>query len=156
MAQPVPAIYCRLPSGARLGVGGRALALLVGLAGLAPLVAGAWLEPAPQGFGTHTQLGMAACQFQRRSGLPCPTCGVTTSLAHFVRGHWLASVWCQPLGWVLSLAAAGMAVGGMYEAVTGRPVHRLGAVVPVEYPLWGLLILAMLAWAWKMLLVIWR
>ena len=54
--------------------------------------------PDPRGFGTHEQLGGGPCGFREWLGRPCPTCGVTTSVSHLVRGD-VASSWsAQPLG----------------------------------------------------------
>lgn len=35
---------------------------------------------------SHQTLGMPACNFQRLAGMPCPSCGMTTSFALLVRG----------------------------------------------------------------------
>ena len=51
------------------------------------------LQPYEQGeplrMGTHQQLGLPECNFKALSGLPCPSCGMTTSFALLVR----ADVW---------------------------------------------------------------
>jgi len=39
------------------------------------------------------------------TGLPCPFCGLTTSLALAVRGEWIASLRVQPLGIFVLLTA---------------------------------------------------
>ena len=51
------------------------------------LAVAAWLEPSPTGIGTHQQLGLPPCTFWMLFGRPCPTCGMTTSWAHLVRGQ---------------------------------------------------------------------
>ncbi len=48
-----------------------------------------WLRPDPSGFGTHQQLGFPPCTIYTYFKIPCPTCGMTTSFAHFVRGEWI-------------------------------------------------------------------
>src|SRR5205085_6174191 len=66
--------------------------LVVIAAGLTALFAVAlWLDPygpggVPLAMGTHRQLGLPPCNFQRLTGLPCPSCGMTTSFALLVRG----------------------------------------------------------------------
>jgi hypothetical protein len=35
---------------------------------------------------THRQLGLPQCTFRFVTGMPCPSCGMTTSFAHLVRG----------------------------------------------------------------------
>jgi len=90
------------------------LVLAVGsLAGV--LALGFLVEPDPRGFGTHEKLGLAPCWLMERFGVPCPGCGVTTSLALAGHGHLLASFVNQPFGFllaVLSLVAAVWAVLG--------------------------------------------
>jgi len=57
------------------------------------LLCSAWLViPDPAGFGTHQQFGLPPCSFRVVFGIPCPSCGGTTSFAHFVRGQWLRAV----------------------------------------------------------------
>src|SRR5438105_1225691 len=83
------------------------------------------LTPDAGGMGTHTQLGLAPCQWLARTGIPCPSCGMTTSLAWFVRGHLLESLYVQPMGAVLAALACCCVWGGLYIAITGRPIHQL-------------------------------
>jgi hypothetical protein len=99
----------------------------------------------------HTQLGLAACGFRERTGLPCPSCGFTTAFAYFAHGNLLASFYTQPMGFLLSLMTAASVWIGFYVAFTGRPVHRLMKLLPSRYYLMPLLVIAMLAWGWKVL-----
>ena len=109
----------------RVPPSGRWLALGVSLACLAVLITAMYLTPSPAGVGSHTQLGLAKCQFLHTTGIPAPTCGMTTSFSWFVRGNLLASVYVQPMGAVLAAITLVCVVGGLYVAVTGRPVYRL-------------------------------
>ena len=148
--QAVPLIYTRdtLPPPLRGWM--RLAALGVALGCLAVLVTGAWLTPTGErGIGTHTQLGFQPCQFEVRTGLPCPSCGFTTSVTYFAHGNVLASLYVQPMGFVMAvLFAAGVWVGG-YIALTGRPVHRLVSMLPDRKWLIVLLTIAVGGWAWK-------
>jgi hypothetical protein len=149
MEAAAPPIYSPRAPRVRVGIFGRTLALLTALLCLAPLVAAAWVTPDPSGLGTHTQLGLAACGFQRAFGIPCPTCGMTTSWAWFARGNWLASAWIQPMGMLLAFIAASIFWAGMYIAATGRAAHHLLRYVPSGYIIQPMLALALLAWGWK-------
>lgn len=134
---------------ARLGGGGRALAALIAAGCLAVLVVAADLPPRASGVGTHLGLGLPECGFLARTGLPCPACGMTTSFAWFVRGNVEASLYVQPMGTVLA-ALCGLAVwGGAYIALTGRPLHWLISTAPPRYFATPLLVLALIAWGWK-------
>src|SRR4051794_39130403 len=64
------------------------------------------LHPSARGFGTHEQLGLPPCVFLQLTGIPCPSCGLTTSFAHAAHWHWLASFTTQPFGFVAFLLTA--------------------------------------------------
>ena len=145
----VPIIYSPRFVGGRVSVWGRLLALAIGLACLTVLGIAAKLRPNPSGTGTHEGLGLAECQFLYRTGLPCPSCGYTTSFAWFARGNIVASLYVQPMGTLLAaICAAGVWVG-FYIAVSGRAVHRvLRGFEPGTWII-GLMVLAIAAWGWK-------
>jgi hypothetical protein len=127
----------------------RLLFLALSIGCLALLITAAGLSPSSAGVGTHRQLHLQECGFLLRTGLPCPACGMTTSFAWFVRGNFLASLYIQPMGFALAiLCSASVWIGG-YIAITGRPLHRLLAIVPEKIYLIPLLTLAVSGWAWK-------
>lgn len=89
------------------------------------------LQPNPTGMGTHLALGLPTCTFILKTGYPCPTCGVTTSFAYFVRGRLLASFHAQPAGFVLAGALALVLFAASWTLVTGRPpVLRSRSIPP--------------------------
>jgi hypothetical protein len=110
------------------------------------------LRPDPSGLGTHLALGLNKCGFLVAFGIPCPSCGMTTSWAWVVRGNLIASLWVQPMGTLLALLTAMFFWGGLYLAVTGRAAHHLLAYLPGGYIVYSLLILGLLAWVWKIFL----
>lgn len=147
-----PAIYApragkpRLTPLSRVAFGGAAVAcaLLLGM--------GAWLTPEPSGTGTHTSLGMQPCQFLARTHLPCPSCGMTTSVTYLTHGNLAASLWIQPMGTVIGLAAAAAFWICLYIAITGKPAFRLVRIVPVGYYVLPLMFFAIAAWGWKIMI----
>lgn len=150
-AAPVaPPIYATSPVPQQLSIIGRLIALGVALACFALLATAVVLAPSRAGVGTHARLGFDECQFLTTTGIPCPSCGMTTSFAWFVRGNVPASLYVQPMGTLLA-AAAGMTFwAGLYVAATGKPVYRrLFAQVPPSYYVLVPLGLAIAAWAWK-------
>ncbi|MCS6977955.1 MAG: DUF2752 domain-containing protein [Gemmatales bacterium] len=78
------------------------------LLGVAVAIAGvfavaAWLRPSSAGLGTHRQLGLPPCSFYIvTGGVPCPSCGMTTSFCHLVRGQILESLRANPVGTLLA------------------------------------------------------
>jgi len=63
------------------------------------------LRPSANGFGTHRQLGLPPCAFLHITGIPCPGCGLTTSVAHAARLHIYESITTQPFGLVVFVFA---------------------------------------------------
>jgi hypothetical protein len=89
---------------------GWARGLLVGMAlGLVAVFVTAWkLNPygedgAPLRMETHRQLGLPPCTFYDITGLPCPSCGMTTSFALLVRGDVANSLRANAVGTLLAL-----------------------------------------------------
>lgn len=59
--------------------------------GLAAFAAAAWIDPydaagRPLSHGTHRQLGLPPCMLNLVTGLPCPACGMTTSVSLLAHG----------------------------------------------------------------------
>ena len=121
--------------------------LVVAGACLAVLLILVYLEPAGGGHGTHEQLGGAPCSFLAKTGWPCPTCGVTTSLAAMAHGQVHLAWRAQPFGVPLFLSLVAVTVVGAVELVANRSVlHRLRPRL-----WWAIAILAgvLAGWGWK-------
>jgi hypothetical protein len=147
----LPPIYAPPVSPIRLGLTARVVAAALALTFVTPLLVGAWLTPDASGVGTHRQLGWSPCA-TLVSGVPCISCGMTTSVAWFAHGNWAASFYLQPAGWLLSLLLLWGFWIAAYVAATGRPVHRLLAMLSMR---WALLILSgavLASWGWKVYL----
>jgi hypothetical protein len=138
----------------RLTPMGRLVAAVVAVACLTVLIVASRVVPQSTGMGTHTQIGLQPCGFLRMTGLPCGTCGMTTSFAYFVRGNLVASAYVQPLGAVVALLTGiGFWAAG-HAASTGRPAYRVLRRVPVGRAVAVGLTLFLLAWGWKIGLVV--
>ncbi|HEX3358572.1 MAG TPA: DUF2752 domain-containing protein [Tepidisphaeraceae bacterium] len=149
MPQAVPAIYSGPSPAPQVTLAGRFAALLVSGGCLALLLTAAWLHPSPAGVSTHTGLGLPSCQFLARTGIPCVSCGMTTSFSWFVRGNLLASLYVQPMGTVLAAMCAITVWAGLYIALTGKPLARLLRLIPPRYYIAPLMTWTILAWGWK-------
>mgnify|MGYP001575840054 CR=1 FL=1 len=86
-----------------------------------------WVSPPAGGTGAHEQLGFAPCSLLMLTGVPCPTCGMTTSFAHFVRGEFIASLLAQPAGFAFAMATVIAAMVAATAIATGRAIE-LGRV----------------------------
>ena len=108
-----------------MAAGGLAIALLV---------TAACLPPSPNGFGTHQQLGLPPCSLIALIGIRCPSCGMTTSWAHMLRGHVWQSFASNSGGALLALAAC---MGGPWALLSGLRGRWLGGI-PNEWTFAGL------------------
>jgi hypothetical protein len=50
------------------------------------------VDGSPMRTGSHQTLGLPNCRFKEMTGMPCPSCGMTTSFAFLVRGDLVNSV----------------------------------------------------------------
>lgn len=111
---------------------------------LAVLAVAVYVDPE----GPPSQLG-GPCGMLVTTGLPCPTCGMTTAFAYTVRGRWLRAAWAQPAGFVFALGTIGLAVVAVGVLIRGRwPRIGVGLIRPDRLFL-GLLVLLLGAWAFK-------
>lgn len=94
----------------------RTLLVIFGAGLVGMLVIAMCLHPSPKGYGTHTQLGLNPCSFTQLVGFRCPSCGMTTSWAHFVRGHVVQAVKSNSGGALLALLSA---IAGPWLIVSG-------------------------------------
>jgi hypothetical protein len=84
-----------------------------------------WLRPyddagEPRRMETHLQLGLPPCTFKLMTGLPCPSCGMTTSFAFFVRGDLWNSLRANAVGTVLAAFCLALVPWSLVCAVRGR------------------------------------
>lgn len=149
---PVPPIFSPRFGPGRCSLSGRLLGLLLAAGCAWLLITAARVAPNRSGVGTHAALGYAECGFLAVSGIPCLTCGMTTSFAFFVRGQVAASIYVQPMGAILAVLACLGLITGLYIAATGRAVQNLLRYLPMTRVMFILLGLALLAWAWKIVI----
>ena len=94
-----------------------AAAVLAGVLGLSRM-----LVPDPRGYGTHTQLGLKPCAFATLTGRLCPTCGMTTAYAWFVRGRIDRSWRANPAGCLLAVLSIPLMIWLLACAVRAEPL----------------------------------
>ncbi|HVU85954.1 MAG TPA: DUF2752 domain-containing protein [Pirellulales bacterium] len=93
--------------------------ILVGL-----LAVAAGLQPSPTGLGTHEQLGLPPCTFRWLFGMRCPSCGMTTSWSHAVRGELTAALAANVGGALLAFGSIVAAPWCVVSAAAGRWLVR--------------------------------
>ncbi|MEP0842006.1 MAG: DUF2752 domain-containing protein [Phycisphaerae bacterium] len=136
------------------GLTGRVYAAGVAAAAVAVLVVAARLTPDASGIGTHRQLGLPPCGFAVMSGLPCPTCGMTTAFSLAVRGRWFAAMRAQPAGFALALATATTAVLALLATATGRRVTLNWYRINPTRLIWLATLAFLVAWGLKIVQVL--
>lgn len=69
---------------------------------------------------THMQLGLPSCEFVQSFGKPCPSCGMTTSFAHLVRGNVGSAAKANWVGALLAVYWFLLIPWAVVSAVRGR------------------------------------
>ncbi len=128
------------------------LALVAGIA-VGLWILGAKLTPDPNGYGTHEQLGLQPCMPMQLWNVPCPGCGVTTSVSLAAHGDFLASARNQPFGFLVALFFAAVVVWAPIATLLGRDLWR--DLQSMRYGLWAKVLIAFVAlsWIYKLVLV---
>ena len=127
----------------------RCLLVVFGLGMTGLLVTAFFLEPSPRGFGTHQQLGLPPCSFIDWWGVPCPSCGMTTSWAYMTKAQVFSSFQANPGGAILALICAAM---GPWLVMTGIKGDWFIGVPPnsVIITIGSILIVVILTnWIWQ-------
>lgn len=121
-------------------------ALCTGILGLA-----AWLPPDPRGYGTHQRLGFGPCGMILSTGLPCPTCGMTTAFSCTVRGELPSAIRAQAVGFLLAVATIATLAACVWTVMSGQtpplpylslsPYRLLATLLILLFGGWGLKLL---------------
>jgi Protein of unknown function (DUF2752) len=128
--------------------------LIFVLISVSSLVTARLLRPSSRGVGTHEQLGLPPCPFLYLTGIPCPSCGLTTSFAYAARLEFVSSLITQPFGFIvfiLTICAIPFAIYlirrriSLSEFMQTRIVERLIYVTLTFY---------LLSWFYK--IIVWR
>jgi len=135
-----PEIFCRASSRQRLAAAIICLGVIAffgifALAGHSKIDMGRWL---------------GYCGFKQRTGLPCPTCGMTTATVAFAQGKIFEAFYIQPACGLLCCVVVIAAFFAFITAVFGvyfRFIKRFFAGVKVKYIILALLIVIAAAWA---------
>lgn len=76
----------------------------------------------PYSMATHQQLGLPECTFKRFTGLPCPSCGMSTSFAFLVRGDLGNSLRANAVGTLLALLCMAILPWSLACAIWNRAI----------------------------------
>jgi hypothetical protein len=112
---PPPTAIAGPPRAWRMPWPQRLVMVAAGSALLALLVTASRLTPNPRGMGTHQRLGLPPCTIIAVFGFRCPSCGMTTSWAHLMRGN-------------VSESFRGLVVSGLWGRWLVAPPHEWAAL----------------------------
>ncbi len=122
------------------------MATVLALGLLSLLAVAALLKPDPRGLGTHQQFGLPPCTFRFLFGRPCPSCGMTTSWAHVVRGQLIGALKANLGGTLLATLAVVVAPWLMLCAALGRWLGRAPKSIVVAWVGSAILLVTLIDW----------
>jgi hypothetical protein len=130
----------------------RALLVLMALGLIAVFAIAIYLNPY-DGNGTarrgetHLQLGLPPCTFKMLTGLPCPSCGMTTSFSLVMHGDVLNSLRANWVGTLLAVLCLLLIPYGLISAGRGRYLVSVSLDWLVPRLLVVFCVLMLLRWA---------
>jgi len=105
-----------------------------------------WLKPDGRLYGTHQQLGLPPCSSRVLLGIPCPSCGLTTSFTLMSHGHLVRAFQAHYLGPVLYAGMLGYLALLVAFLVRGQRVRMYWPSWVPYVLLFGGLAVYLLAW----------
>ena len=140
------------PDLVRLGWQQRGALALLGGALFALLAVAVVLQPDRSGFGTHQQLGLPRCTFLVLFGVRCPSCGMTTSWVHLVRGELTASLVSNAGGTLLAVLAVIVGIWAVTGAVRGQYLGGLPRRGVMVTTFLVVVAVTLAQWIWRIVL----
>jgi hypothetical protein len=141
----------------RVWVRGTLIGLALALCGV--FAVALWLNPynadgSPRSMATHRQMGLPPCTFYQTTGLPCPSCGMTTSFALLMHGDVMNSLRANAVGTLLAVFCLLLIPWCLASAVMQRTLFLSSmerALTLVVLSFLGVMLLRwgiVLGWAW--------
>jgi Protein of unknown function (DUF2752) len=113
---------------------------------LVPFAVARELTPDPREYGTHQQLGLGPCPFATITGRLCPTCGMTTAVAWFVRGNFSRAFRANPAGLGVALLSVVSIPWFIGSAVLDTPIGFRSVATPLLGALVIVVVLSLAVW----------
>ena len=107
----------------------------------------AWLAAAGK---LDLSFWLGTCGLKQRYGIPCPTCGMTTSVLAFSKGKIIDSFYIQPAAGLLCCVLVIVAFLSFLVAVFGvyfEFIKRFFAEIKIKYIILALIIITAAGWA---------
>ncbi len=129
---------------------GRVLAGLLAVGLLSMLVAAGCVKPDPRRLGTHQRFGLPPCTVRVILGIRCPSCGMTTSWAHLVRGQPIQALKANTGGALLALLAVVAVPWLAISAMGGRWFRWTPGVNTVAWVASTLVVITIADWVFRL------
>jgi hypothetical protein len=146
---------------AKPGLGHWVRGTLVGIAlGLCGVFAiAAWLNPYnaegdARTSETHKQLGLPSCTFKTVTGLPCPSCGMTTSFSLLMHGDLANSLRANAVGTLLAIFCLLLIPWSVASAIRSEPLFIASMERALLWVIVVFLVLALARWSIVLLLAL--
>jgi hypothetical protein len=110
----------------------------------------------PLRMASHRQLGLPPCTFAEVTGVPCPSCGMTTSFALLVRGDVGNSSRANWVGTLLAIACMLAIPWAIVSALLGRAVFIRSLERALIFSIMSLLVLMFVRWGVVLALLWWN
>lgn len=123
----------------------------VGTGILVLLAVAAWLEPSPNGLGTHQQLGLPPCTFRLLFGERCPSCGMTTAWSNVMDGQLGKALQANTGGTLLAILSLGAVPWLLVSAIRGRWTIFEASDVVLMIVAGTFVAITLFDWAWRLL-----
>ena len=120
------------------------------------IIIGRMLMPSPSGIGTHTLLGFPPCGFYKITGIPCPTCGVTTSFVLAAHLKFKESILTQPVGFFVFILVFLCAVAAAIFFLAGKSLFNLNLKVSGYKIAIAIIIFVLISWIYKIFICLKR
>ena len=111
-----------------------------------------WIRPyddegRPKRMETHLQLGLPPCHFRYLTGVPCPSCGMTTSFSLLMHGDPVSSLKANAVGTCLAIYFLAMIPWCLASAIRGRSIFIVAVDRAVTWTVIAFLSLMLVRWA---------
>jgi hypothetical protein len=111
----------------------------------------------PRKMGTHTgpPLNLPDCTFKTMTGLPCPSCGMTTSFSLLMHGDPVNSLRANWVGTGLAIFCLALIPWGLASVWLKRPLFIVSLERALAVSVVTFLVVMLLRWGIVLLLIFW-
>jgi hypothetical protein len=111
----------------------------------------------PRTMETHLQLGLQPCTFRTvTGGMPCPSCGMTTSFSLLLHGDPIGSLRANWVGTLLAIYGLVFVPWSLLSIICKRPLFLVSLDRALAWSVISFLVLMLLRWSVVMAMLWWE